>query len=243
MDITIVIPAYNESRKIARDIKAACEFAVENNLNAEIIVIDDGSTDNTYENAVVCKTPETVKLFVIKLPQNRGKGYAVRKGIEKSAGEYVMFADSGCCVPYQNTIKAIELLKNDICDIAHGSRKMPGCKIKIPQPWHRQIFSKLFRYCVLLLMRIPAEFTDTQCGFKVYKGNIARQLYEKCTVDGFMFDIEVISRALKQQYRIKEFPVTWTCDLDSRLAPHRSFHTLLLELIKIKIALMKHARS
>lgn len=243
MDITIIIPAFNESKKIARDIKAACDFALENNFDAEIIIVDDGSTDNTYDTAVNCQTPDPVKLSVIRLSQNRGKGYAVRKGIEKSTGDYVMFADSGCCVPYKNTIEAIEMLKNDICDIAHGSRKMKGCKIKIPQPWHRQIFSKIFRYCVILLMHIPAKFTDTQCGFKVYKGNIARQLYKQCIIDGFMFDIEVITKALKSRYRIKEFPVIWTCDLDSRLSPHRNFHTLIWELIKIKIAVTKHAKN
>jgi len=243
MDITIVIPAFNESLKIAHDIKAARDFALENNFTAEIIIVDDGSTDNTYEAANNCHTPDQVKLSVIKLPENRGKGYAVRKGIEKSTGKYVMFADSGCCVPYKNTVDAIHFLENDICDIAHGSRKMPGCKIKTPQPWHRQVLSKIFRHCVILLMHIPSEFTDTQCGFKAYKGNVARQLYNQCTVDGFMFDIEVITRALKHNYRIKEFPVTWTCDLDSRLAPHRSFHTLFWELIKTKIALMKHAKS
>ena len=243
MDITIVIPAFNESKKIARDIKAACDFAIENKFDAEIIVVDDGSTDNTYDIAANCQTPPKVKLSVIRLPQNKGKGYAVRTGINESIGDYVMFADSGCCVPYQNTIKAIEMLKNDTCDIAHGSRKMQGCQIKIPQPKYRQICSKIFRYCVILLMHIPAKFTDTQCGFKVYKGNIARQLYKQCTTDGFMFDIEIIARALKKGFRIKEFPVTWTCDLDSRLYSQRNFFKLLLELIKIKITLMKHARN
>ena len=243
MNITIVIPAFNESNKIARDIKAACEFAQENNFDTEIIVVDDGSDDNTYQTAVGFKTPEKVKLSVIRLPQNLGKGHAVRKGIEKSTSDYVMFIDSGSCVPYQNVLEAINLLKNDICDIAHGSRKMPGCDIKIPQPIHRQILSKLFRYCIILLMQIPARFTDTQCGFKAYKGNVARDIYKQCTTDGFMFDIEVIKRALKNGCRIKEFPVTWTCDLDSRLSPQRSFLTLLWELIKIKIALMKHTKS
>ncbi len=243
MNITIVIPAFNESNKIAHDIKAACKFAQENNFDAEIIVVDDGSTDNTYQTAVNCKTPEKVKLSVIKLPQNHGKGYAIRTGIESSTGDYVMFVDSGSCIPYQDAIKAITLLKNDICDVAHGSRKMSDSNIKVPQPKYRQLLSKLFRYCAILLMNIPAEFTDTQCGFKVYKGNIARQLYKQCTIDGFMFDVEVIKRALKKGYRIKEFPVTWTCDLDSRLCPQRNFFTLICELIKIKIALMKHTKN
>lgn len=242
MDITIVIPAFNESNKIARDIKAACDFAIENNFDVEIIVVDDGSTDNTYNTAVNCQTPPKVKLSVIRLPQNRGKGYAVRTGIEKSTGDYVMFADSGSCVPYQNAIQALEMLRKDICDIAHGSRKMQDCEIKVPQPKYRQIFSKFFRYCVVLLMRIPAEFTDTQCGFKVYKGSVARQLYKLSVTDGFMFDIEIINWALKRGFRIKEFPVTWTCDLDSRLYSQRNFFTLLWELIKIKITLMKHVK-
>jgi hypothetical protein len=88
-------------------------------------------------------------------------------------------------------------------------------------------------------MKIPSEFTDTQCGFKIYKGDVARKLYSQCVTDGFMFDVEIIMRAQKQGYRIKEFPVEWTCDRDSRLSPRRSLWKVISELISIKRALTK----
>jgi len=88
-------------------------------------------------------------------------------------------------------------------------------------------------------MKISAEFTDTQCGFKIYRGDTARRLYSQCISDGFMFDVEIIMRAKKQGYRIKEFPIEWTCDSDSRLSPTRSLWRILSELITIKRTLAK----
>jgi len=92
----------------------------------------------------------------------------------------------------------------------------------------------IFHWFVILYMKIPAELTDTQCGFKIYKRDVARKLYYECSTDGFGFDIEIIMRAQKEGYRIKEFPINWTCDRDSRLSPTRSFWSILLELAAIK---------
>jgi dolichyl-phosphate beta-glucosyltransferase len=145
-----------------------------------------------------------------------------------------MFADSGRCVPYDDTMRGLELLKTDACDIAHGSRKIPGCRIEKPQSLYRRICSKIFHWFVIHDMKIPRELTDTQCGFKIYKGDLARHLYGQCFTDGFMFDIEIIMRAKKEGYRIKEFPINWTCDRDSRLSPTRSSRRVLTQLAAIK---------
>lgn len=234
MDLSIVIPALNESKKIAHDIEAAATFLQDNNLSGEIIVVDDGSSDNTVEAAKNTKIPSQVSLNVIRYEQHRGKGSAVRSAIVQSSGEYVMFADSGCCVPYNNVLRGLELLKSGACDIAHGSRKIKGSHIKKSQSLYRRICAVIFHRLVTLYMKIPKEFTDTQCGFKIYKGDAARKLYYECSTDGFGFDIEIIMRAQKEGYRIKEFPIDWTCDRDSRLSPTRSFWSILLELAAIK---------
>lgn len=235
MDLSIVIPAYEESRKIAVDVKAAADFLVAHNLESEIIVVDDGSMDNTAMKASRVKVLlSIVQIEVIRYEPHRGKGYAVRKGIEKSKGRYVMFADSGLCVPYDDSLQGLELLKNDSCDIAHGSRKIQGCHIEKPQSLYRRICSKFFHWFVIHDMKIPPELTDTQCGFKIYKGDVARHLYSECITDGFMFDIEIIMRAQKEDYRIKEFPINWTCDRDSRLSPTRSSWRILSELLQIR---------
>ena len=240
MDLSIIIPAYEESRKIAADIKAAADFLVANNFEGEIIVVDDGSMDNTAITASrVTVLLSIVQIRVTRYESHHGKGYAVRKGIKQSKGTYVMFADSGLCVPYDDTLRGLELLKNDSCDIAHGSRKMQGCHIEKPQSLYRRICSYFFHWFVIHDMKIPPELTDTQCGFKIYKGDVARHLYSECITDGFMFDIEIIIRAQKEGYRIKEFPINWTCDRDSRLSPTRSSRRVLSELANIKRVIRK----
>jgi len=234
MDISIVIPAFDERNKIAADIKAASAFLVSNRLTGEIIVVDDGSGDDTAEVAGAVEVIPPISLKVIRLPGHRGKGCAIRTGVGKSSGEYVMFADSGCCVPYAEALHGLELLKNHACDIAHGSRKLQQSMIIRPQNWRRRIYSRIFRLLINAVMKIGSEFTDTQCGFKIYRGDVARNLYSQCITDGFIFDVEIIMLAKKQGLRVKEFPIEWTCDRDSRLSPSQNIWHILLELITIR---------
>ncbi len=234
MDLSIVIPVYEESSKIARDIKDAAEFLVNNRMAGEIIVVDDGSKDKTAETAENVNVPADITVKVIHYEPHRGKGHAVRTGVEQTKGRYVMFADSGSCVPYEDCLRGLELLKKGVCDIAHGSRKITGCHIEKAQSLYRRICSKVFHWFVIYYMKIPPELTDTQCGFKIYKGNVARDLYGQCIIDGFAFDIEIIIHAQKEGYKIKEFPINWTCDRDSRLSPTRSSRRVLSELIAVK---------
>lgn len=239
MDLSIVIPAFEESKKISRDVEAASTFLESNHLAGEIIVVDDGSGDGTAEAAENIEVPSGTALKVVRLPHHTGKGYAIRTGIKQTSGEYVMFADSGCCVPYENVLDGLKLLKSGACDIAHGSRKMPGCNIQKAQSWYRRVCARIFHWFVIYAMKIPAEFTDTQCGFKIYRGEVGRTLYRQCVTYGFMFDVEIIIRALKQGCRIKEFPIEWTCDRDSRLSPTRSLWRVFSELTTIKRVLSK----
>jgi len=242
MDLSIVIPAYREAAKVRHDVEAAAAFLVRQGLRGEILVVDDGSPDDTRQAAEDAEVPPEVERRVIRYEPHRGKGRAVRTGMTATRGEYVLFADSGLCVPFANALRGLAMIKRGECDIAHGSRKLPESILKVPQPLYRRVLSRLFRTVVFGLMGIPRELTDTQCGFKLYRGDVARELYRDCRSDGFMFDIEVLMRARRRGFAVREFPVEWVCDLDSRLRPMRNFFGVLRELVRIKRALRNERR-
>ena len=241
MDLSIVIPVFNESAKIAKDVCAAAAFLSENRVEGEIIVVDDGSVDDTAKSAMDAESgmPRDTLLEVIQT-EHRGKGHAIRSGMKATRGDYVMFADSGGCVPFTDTLRGLQLIRDKECDIAHGSRKMKGCHIRRKQNVYRQICSRLFHWLVIKDMGVPAELTDTQCGFKIYRGEVGRHLYSECIIDGYTIDIEVVLRALREGYQIKEFAIDWMCDPDSRLLPVRNSWQILRELLRIRQKVVKN---
>lgn len=243
MDLSIVIPAFREGEKVARDVVAAGTFLVEHGLKGEIIVVDDGSPDNTREAAEQADVPPGIERRVIRYQPNRGKGYALRTGMSQTRGEYVMFADAGQCVPFEDALRGIEAIRSGEYEIAHGSRKLPESVLERRQQPYRRALSWLFRKVIGTLMGVPGRLTDTQCGFKVYRGDVARELYAACRTDGFMFDIEILLRALRKGYRVTEFPVEWRCDRDSRLHPARGAGHTFKELRRIKRDLREEEAS
>jgi dolichyl-phosphate beta-glucosyltransferase len=234
VNLSIVIPAHNESLKIRDDILAAGEFLRLRNLSGEILVVDDGSTDGTGAQARQTPVTEPTVLRVTTLPARTGKGGAVRAGVLASCGQVVACVDSGCCVPYSAAWSAIEWVKEGTCQIAIGSRKMPGSRIVRGQPWHRRACSAMVRRIVVGTFPSLRGLSDTQCGFKVYSGPVARELFGQCVIDGFLFDVEILVRAIRKGYDVRQFPVEWTCDRDSRLSSTRSFVPILAELVRLR---------
>lgn len=243
MDLSIVIPAYRENHKIAADVRVAAEFMVREGLQGEILVVDDGSPDKTAKIAEAVEVPGSVERKVIRYAQNRGKGYAVRTGMLRSRGQYVMFADSGNCVPYHYALSGLEYLQNGSCELAHGSRKLPQSIIKRKHHWYRMLFSRIFRRLVWSFMGIPHSITDSQCGFKMYRGEVGRELYSECKSEHFMFDAEIILRALAKGYRIREFSVEWNSDPDSRFRFFRASFQSLYDLMKVKRMLNREKKQ
>ncbi len=243
MDLSIIIPTFEEGAKIARDVEAAGRFLETNDLKGEILVVDDGSRDDTAAEAEKAWVPAGVVRRVIRYEPHRGKGYAVRVGMKQTTGQYTMFADCGLCIPYDNVLTGLEIIRNGTCEIAHGSRRHAESNILRDQPWRRRVISRTFRTTIRMILQVPRELTDTQCGFKVYRGDVARELYGECITDGFMFDIEIILRAVRKGYRIGEFPVEWACDRDSRLAVARTSWPLLSELLRLRRTMLDSNNS
>jgi dolichyl-phosphate beta-glucosyltransferase len=235
MDLSIVIPVYNEGRKIDKDIRLASQFLENRKLSGEIIISDDGSTDDTGIIPSDILDEINVPVEVIDNKKHKGKGFAVRSGILKARGKCVLFIDSGACVSYDEILKGLDLIKTGKCDIAHGSRFLKDSNITRKKQWYRRLASYLFRKSIHVWIRIPIALTDTQCGLKIYRKDVAHELYGDCMTEGFMFDIEIILLAAKAGYKIEEFPISWTADPDSRLSLINTLFSMVPELRRIKI--------
>lgn len=238
-DISIVIPAFNEARKIARDVEEAVLFFAREGLSGEIIVVDDGSTDGTAAAARAAKVPASVRLQVISLARNTGKGFALKSGILAATGAVVIFADSGTCVPYGDALPWIRRIRDGELEMAMASRCLERTVIRRDRPLKRKILGRAFRLAAIAIVGLPRRFTDPQCGFKVYSSEVARRLYAGLETPGFLFEIEILLKALRLGYRIEEFSMTWTCDPDTRLRPGSQALSLLGELIAVRRAVRR----
>ncbi len=238
-DISIVIPAFNEAGKIARDVEEAALFFAREGLSGEVIVVDDGSTDGTEAAARAAKVPPSVRFETIRLERNMGKGFAVRTGVLAAAGHVVIFADSGTCVPYGDALPWIRRIREGELEMAMASRRLARTVIRRDRPLKRRVLGRAFRLAAIAIVGLPRRFTDPQCGFKVYAGEIARKLYEGLETPGFLFELEIILKALRLGYRVEEFPMTWTCDPDTRLRPGSQALSLLGELIALRRAVRR----
>ena len=230
LDLSIVIPVFNECTKVAQDILQASNFLTTAGLRGEILIVDDGSTDQSSQVASQTPVPESVQCQVITLEVNQGKGHAVKSGILASKGENVLFADSGCCIPFSQVRTGLDLIQQQGCVLAVGSRRHPKSIIHRDQSFRRRVYSRAFRFVLNILFPSLRSLHDTQCGFKVFQGNVARQLFAEATLEGFLFDLDIILLAQSLGHRVCEFPIEWTCDPDSRLSANRHTAEILREI-------------
>ena len=228
LNISIVIPAYNEEDRINKTLNKIINYFNKNKYNYEIIVVDDGSTDNTVN---VVKTIKNTKIIILQNNNNEGKGYSVRKGILKAKYPLVLFSDSDLATPIEELKKFIGYISNGY-DIVIASRNLKGSNIKVEQPIYRQLMGKTFPILVnLIALR---GFKDTQCGFKLLKTDAAKKIVKFQTFKKFAFDVELLFIAKKLGYKIKETPVVWIDKKGSKVSPVKDSIKMLIDLFKIR---------
>jgi len=229
--ISIIIAAYNEEKRIRPSLFKVKDYLIGLNMDYEIIVVDDGSTDRTGE-VVKDLTPDIPNLKLIGYEINRGKGHALRKGVLASRGEAVLLTDADLSTPIEELSKLLPLIYDNKCDVAIGSRALALSEIIEKQPWWRQSMGKLFNKIVKVL--IVDDFRDTQCGFKVFSGDAARNLFSQAQIDRFAYDVEILALAKKKGYRILEVPIRWINSPESKVNPFRDSLQMLCDLLRIR---------
>lgn len=234
--ITIVVAAYNEENRLIPSLLAIRDYCMNKKLEYEIIVVDDGSTDKTRAVATE-QIPRIPNLNVIGYDVNRGKGYALRTGVLASKGDEVLLTDADLSTPIEELPKLSDLLHNNVCDIAIGSRALALSRILKKQPWWRQGMGKMFNKIVKTI--VVDGFDDTQCGFKLFTGESARTLFREARVNRFAYDVEILALAKKHGYRVREVPIVWINSPQSKVNPVIDSMQMFFDLLKIRARLGK----
>jgi glycosyltransferase involved in cell wall biosynthesis len=229
--LSIVIPAYNESARIEDALKRVTSCVADRGWDAEILVVDDGSKDDT---AVIVQRwmQQHPRLHLVQNPGNRGKGYSVRNGLLQAAGEIVMFTDADLSAPMEEAERLLAAIA-DGADVAIGSRWMDKTRQTIHQPLYRQFFGRCFNWITRSVMGLP--FKDTQCGFKAFRRDAAQTIFRLQTIERWGFDPEILFIARKLKYVIREVPVTWGHDERSRMSYLKDGMKMLEEMATIRM--------
>jgi len=235
--LSIVIAAYNEENRIGESLLKIKEYLDEKDNDCEIIVVDDGSTDNTRQMSADYKS-EITNLKVIGYPENKGKGYALRQGVFASKGDTVLLTDADLSTPIDELDRLLPLISDQHYDVVIGSRALEPNKILKKQPWWRQGMGKIFNRIVKIL--VLDDFNDTQCGFKLFSDKAARNLFKYARVNRFAYDVEILALAKKRGYRISEVPVQWINSPASKVNPIFDSIQMLFDLIKIRMRMGKN---
>jgi glycosyltransferase involved in cell wall biosynthesis len=215
--LSIVIPAYNEAVRLGNTLMAVVNYLRQSWPDAEVIVVDDGSTDDTAALArQIFKDSGSLRTSVISYKSNLGKGRAVRLGLLAARGDIALFSDADLSTPITEAPKLIEPIVSGEYDLTFGSRALDRELIGVHQPWRREQGGRIFNLVVRLATGLP--FWDTQCGFKAFRMSVCRPLVEAATVDRFGFDVELLYLAFRAGLRLKEVPVRWDHNEGSKVS-------------------------
>jgi dolichyl-phosphate beta-glucosyltransferase len=225
--LSIIIPAYNEEQVIKTSLTKIFDFVESNKIESEVIVVDDGSHDNTIN---IVEDFRRNDLRILRNNHNRGKGYSVKRGMLNANGDLMLFSDADLSTPIEELTQFLGNIEG--YDVLIASRSLKDSNVKIKQPTLRNMLGNLFPFFVkhLLLKGI----TDTQCGFKMFKKECAKDIFMKQRINGWSFDAEILFIAKKHGCKIKQLPVVWNNDTRSKINPMTDPPKMLFELLKIR---------
>lgn len=213
MELSIIFPAFNEEKRIAPTLRSFHQHLSNGKHSFELLVVDDGSSDNTVA-LMYDMMKELNGLRILVLPENKGKGHAIRKGMLEAKGTIRIFSDADGSTPVDELDKLLKPLLQDDFDISIGSRYLKDSVVEKEQPLFRRAWSR-FANGVVQNMLLPG-IVDPHCGFKAFSKKSAMELFSQCSIDGWSFDLEVLALAKRSGYKIAEVPVKWSNDEQSK---------------------------
>jgi glycosyltransferase involved in cell wall biosynthesis len=231
--ISIVIPAFDEAERIGDSLAKIFAFLQAEQPDAEVIVVDDGSGDGTSAVArSFCDEHSEIRSQVIRYEQNRGKGYAVKIGLQSASADIALFSDADLSTPIEEMSKLVDPIRSGEYDITFGSRALDRSLIGTHQPWRREQGGKLMNLIIRTMSGL--SFADTQCGFKAFNMAKFRPLLDVMTVDRFGFDVEFLFVSNYHGLRLAEIPVRWNNAEGSKVSVVRDTRRMFAELAQIR---------
>jgi glycosyltransferase involved in cell wall biosynthesis len=229
---SVVIPAFNEEARIGETLRLTIEYLAAHAPAAELIVVNDGSTDGTSGTARAALLGANIRTELLENSPNRGKGAAVRRGLLAARQPIALFFDADLSTPLQEIPKLIEPIDAGDVDVAFGSRALDRRLIGNRQPWRREQGGRVFNLLVRLSTGLP--FWDTQCGCKAFRMEVCRALIEEAHLDGFAFDVELLLLAQRAGLRLREIPVHWNHHEGSKVDFMRDSMRMLREVTALR---------
>lgn len=231
--VSIVIPAYNEGSHIRGTIRSMSGYVSRKPWRLEIIVIDDGSSDNTVAQARRAAREVPVPVHVLRNRVNRGKGYSVRRGMMACGGDFALFSDADLSTPIYELDRLLEQVQRGY-DVVIGSRGLRNSKVELHQPIYRELMGKAFN---LILRSLGlSHFRDTQCGFKLFTRRAVDMIFPSAKIDRFAFDVEILLIAQRRGLRVKELPVHWRDSVPSKVSLWHDSLRMLFDILKLRLS-------
>jgi dolichyl-phosphate beta-glucosyltransferase len=230
LKLVVIVPAYNEEPRLAKSLNRIREYLAQQEYEWSVLVVDDGSTDSTADIALRFAN-EDARFLLASYRPNKGKGHAVRTGMMQGDGDWLLLCDADLAAPIEEVEKLFAVEK----PIAIGSRPLKESNLEIRQPWWREFAGRMFNFAVQALS--IRGIKDTQCGFKLFSRQAAKDIFPRCRFDGFSYDFEALMIGRRLGYEIAEVPIRWSHQEGSKVRLVRDGLRMLRDLLVLRLTL------